>query len=95
MIPEIQNIIFDYINPARFIYEDVILEIKKLSGNYCYTCALPFKKVKQQILCTFECKCCLTFCGNCFWSHYKKSKHNGYIKQYYINNEFNYFENYL
>jgi len=95
MIPEIQNIIFDYVNPARDNYELVISEIKKLSGEFCNNCCLSFKTVKQQILCTFECKCCLTFCPSCFWSHYEQSKHKGYIKQYYINNEFNYFENYL
>ena len=95
MIPEIQNIIFDYINPSRIQYEHVILEIKMLGGKHCYTCAISFNHVKQHVLTTFECKCYLTFCGNCFWDHYKQSKCKGYIKQYYVNNEFKYFENYL
>jgi hypothetical protein len=86
-IPPISNIIFDYINPSKYLYNIVLMELKQKSNNYCYSCYINFTEIKKPIFYHYICCCKENYCIDCFKNHQNSCNHLGYMLQYLVNDE--------
>ena len=86
------NIIYDYINPAHYNYNNVIKELKqKQNQDVCYDCGLQFEYIKQYITHSYICQSCdYSFCKRCYFNYHYQKKDKYYMK-YFINYEYDMF----